>query len=88
MTSRERVRAAVGHRSPDEVLYDNRFTQTTRAKRVAYFGDAAFESCLGNCFAWFRPHLLDARFVEVAPDIPAVAKPENVAAMIEVLQNP
>ncbi len=36
---------------------------------VACYDDAGFESRLGNCFTWLRPHLPDARFVEVAPDI-------------------
>ncbi|HSW00370.1 MAG TPA: uroporphyrinogen decarboxylase family protein [Sedimentisphaerales bacterium] len=69
MTNRERVLAAVGHRSPDKVPYDIRFTQTARATMAAHYGDPEFESRLGNCFTWLRPHLPDARFVEVAPDI-------------------
>ena len=36
---------------------------------AAYYGDPGFESSLGNCFTWLRPHLPDARFVEVAPNI-------------------
>jgi uroporphyrinogen decarboxylase len=34
-----------------------------------YYGDPNFESRLGNCFTWLRPHLPDARFIEVAPNI-------------------
>ena len=69
VTNRERVLAAVGHRQPDKVPYDIRFTQPAHAKMVAYYGDPRFESRLGNCFTWLRPHLPDARFVEVAPNI-------------------
>ena len=69
MTHRERVLAAVSHRAPDKVPYDIRFTQPAHAKMAAYYGDPAFESKLGNCFTWLRPHLPDARFVEVAPNI-------------------
>jgi len=69
MTHRERVLAAVSHRAPDKVPYDIRFTQPAHAKMAAYYGDPAFESRLGNCFTWLRPHLPDARFVEVAPNI-------------------
>lgn len=69
VTNRERVLAAVGHRSLDRVPYDIRFTQPARAKMAAYYGDSGFEAKLGNCFTWLRPHLPDARFTEVAPDI-------------------
>jgi uroporphyrinogen decarboxylase len=34
-----------------------------------YYGDADFESKLGNCFTWLRPYAGDVRFVEVGPDI-------------------
>jgi len=69
VTNRERVLAAVSHRSPDRVPYDIRFTQPAHAKMAEYYGDPRFDSRLGNCFTWLRPHLPDARFVEVAPDI-------------------
>jgi len=69
VTNRERVLAAVNHRPPDKVPYDIRFTQPAHAKMVEYYGDPDFESKLGNCFTWLRPHLPDARFVEVAPNI-------------------
>lgn len=69
MTNRERVLAALAHRRPDKVPYDIRFTQPAHAKMVEYYGDPEFESKLGNCFTWLRPHLPDARFVEVAPNI-------------------
>ncbi|MBP7053201.1 MAG: hypothetical protein KBE65_19515 [Phycisphaerae bacterium] len=69
MTNRERVLATVSHKSPDKVPYDIRFTQPARVKMAAHYGDDRFESKLGNCFTWLRPHLPDARFVEVAPDI-------------------
>ncbi len=69
MTNRERVLAALAHRRPDKVPYDIRFTQPAHAKMVEYCGDPDFASTLGNCFTWLRPHLPDARFVEVAPDI-------------------
>lgn len=48
VTNRERVLAAVGHRSPDRVPYDIRFTQPARAKMAAYYGDSGFEGKLGN----------------------------------------
>jgi len=63
------VLTAVSHRSPDKIPYDVRFTQPACAKMIDYYGDAAFESRLDNCFTWLRPHLPDARFIEVAPDI-------------------
>jgi len=63
------VLAAVNHRSPDKVPYDIRFTQPAHAKMAAYYGDPAFDLRLGNCFTWLRPHLPDARFIEVASDI-------------------
>lgn len=69
MTNRERVLAALAHRRPDKVPYDIRFTQPAHAKMAEYYGDPDFESKLGNCFTWLRPHLPDARFVEVAPNI-------------------
>ena len=56
VTNRERVLAAVSHRSPDKVPYDIRFTQPAHARMVAYYGDPGFESKLGNCFTWLRPH--------------------------------
>jgi uroporphyrinogen decarboxylase len=71
VNNREHVLAAVGHRSPDKVPYDIRFTVPARAKMAAYYGDPDFESHLGNCFTWLRPFLPDARFVEVAPDVSA-----------------
>jgi uroporphyrinogen decarboxylase len=61
--------AALGHRQPDAVPYDIRFTVPARAKMVAHYGDADFEATLGNCFTWLRPHPPGARFVEVAPDV-------------------
>ncbi len=69
MTNRERVLAALAHRRPDTVPYDIRFTQPAHAKMVEYYGDPDFASKLGNCFTWLRPHLPDARFIEVAPGI-------------------
>ncbi len=69
MTNRVRVLAALAHRRPDKVPYDIRFTQPAHATMVEYYGDSDFESKLGNCFTWLRPHLPDARFVEVAPNV-------------------
>ncbi len=69
MTHRERVLASVSHKAPDKVPYDIRFTQPARAKMVEYYADPDFESKLGNCFTWLRPHPPQARFVEVDPDI-------------------
>ena len=69
MTERERVLTALKHQQPDRVPYDIRFTVPAQAKMAAYYGDANFESKLGNCFTWLRPHPPGARFAEVAPDI-------------------
>jgi uroporphyrinogen decarboxylase len=69
VTNRERVLAAVGHRRPDKVPYDIRFTQPARAAMAEYYGDPDFESKLGNCFTWLRPHPPEERFVEVDPDV-------------------
>jgi len=69
VTNRERVLAAINHRSPDKVPYDVRFTQPAHAKMVEYYGDPDFESRLGNCFTWLRPHPPERRYVEVDPDV-------------------
>jgi len=69
VTNRERVLAAVSHRSPDKVPYDIRFTQPAHAKMVKYYADPDFEAKLGNCFTWLRPHPPERRYVEVDPDI-------------------
>ncbi len=69
MNDRERVLTALSHVRPDKVPYDIRFTVPAREKMARYYGDPDFESKLGNCFTWLRPHLPDARFVEVAPNI-------------------
>ena len=69
MTNKERVLAALNHRQPDKTPYDIRFTVPAHAKMVDYFRDADFDSKLGNCFTWLRPHPPGARFVEVAGDI-------------------
>jgi len=60
---------ALNHQQPDKVPYDIRFTQPAHARMAAYYGDADFESKLGNCFTWFRPYPHDVRFRLVAPDI-------------------
>ncbi|MBN1505949.1 MAG: hypothetical protein JW955_03840 [Sedimentisphaerales bacterium] len=69
MTTRERVVTALKHRQPDAVPYDVRFTLPAHANMAKYYGDWDFESKLGNCFTWLRPHPPEARFTEVAPDI-------------------
>jgi uroporphyrinogen decarboxylase len=69
VTNRERVLAALSHRQPNAVPYDIRFTVPARAKMAAHYGDASFESKLGNCFTWLRPHPPGARFSEVTPDV-------------------
>jgi len=69
VTNKERVLAALNHRQPDKTPYDIRFTVPAHAKMVDYFRDADFDSKLGNCFTWLRPHPPGARFVEVAGDI-------------------
>jgi uroporphyrinogen decarboxylase len=69
VTNRERVLAAAGHRAPDKVPYDIRFTQPAQARMVEYYADPDFEARLGNCFTWLRPHPPEARYVEVDPDI-------------------
>jgi len=60
---------ALNHQQPDKVPYDIRFTQPAHARMAEYYGDADFESKLGNCFTWFRPYPHDVRFRLVAPDI-------------------
>ena len=69
MTNRERVFAALAHQRPDAVPYDIRFTVPAGAKMVRHYDDPDFESKLGNCFTWLRPHPPGARFVEVADEI-------------------
>jgi len=69
VTNRERVLTAAGHRAPDRVPYDIRFTQPAHARMVDYYGDPDFEAKLGNCFTWLRPHPPEARYIEVDPDI-------------------
>jgi len=69
MNNRERVLTALNHQQPDKVPYDIRFTQPAHARMAEYYGDADFESKLGNCFTWFRPYPHDVRFRLVAPDI-------------------
>jgi uroporphyrinogen decarboxylase len=69
VNNRERVLKALSHVRPDRAPYDIRFTVPARERMAAYYGDPDFESKLGNCFTWLRPHLPDARFVEVAPNI-------------------
>ena len=69
MTNKERVLAALNHRQPDKTPYDIRFTVPAHAKMVDYFRNADFDSKLGNCFTWLRPHPPGSRFVEVAGDI-------------------
>jgi uroporphyrinogen decarboxylase len=69
VTNRERVLAAVQHRTPDKVPYDIRFTQPAHARMVEYYGDPEFEQKLGNCFTWLRPHPPGARHTQVRPDL-------------------
>ena len=66
---KERVLAALRHQQPDKVPYDIQFTVPARTRMADYYGDPDFESKLGNCFAWLRPHPPGARFEEVEPDI-------------------
>jgi uroporphyrinogen decarboxylase len=68
VTHRERVLVSAGHKVPDKVPYDIRFTQPAHAKMAEYYADPNFEAKLGNCFTWLRPHAPEARFVEVDPD--------------------
>jgi hypothetical protein len=79
MDNRERVFASLGLQKPDRIPYDIQFTQRAHAKMAEFIGPRV------------------RRLLEVvgqdggdiaAPshEIPADAKPENVAAMIEVLQ--
>ena len=49
MTNRERVLASLEHRQPDRVPYNIRFTEPARQAMAAFYGDADFESRLGNC---------------------------------------
>jgi uroporphyrinogen decarboxylase len=68
VTNRERVLAAIQHRSPDKVPYDIRFTQPAHARMAEYYDDPGFEEKLGNCFTWLRPHPPEARYTRVDPD--------------------
>jgi uroporphyrinogen decarboxylase len=49
MTRRERVLAALRHEQPDQTPYHVGFTRRAYEKMVAYTGDPAFASKLGNC---------------------------------------
>ena len=69
MNNRQRVLAAIAYQEPDVVPYDIGFTEPARAKMAAYYGDPDFESKLGNCFTWFRPHPNNIRYRLVGPDI-------------------
>jgi uroporphyrinogen decarboxylase len=69
VTNRERVLAAIQHRSPDKVPYDIRFTQPAHARMVEYYGDPDFEAKLGNCFTWLRPHRPEGRYAQVDPNL-------------------
>jgi uroporphyrinogen decarboxylase len=69
MNNRQCVLAALGHKQPDKVPYDIRFTQKAHAKMAQYYGDPDFVSKLGNCFTWIRPYQEHERFVEVKPNI-------------------
>lgn len=66
---KERVLAALRHQQPDKVPYDIQFTVPARTRMADYYGDPDFESNLGNCFTWLRPHPPGARFEEVEPNI-------------------
>jgi uroporphyrinogen decarboxylase len=63
------VLAAIGHTAPDKAPYDIRFTQPAHANMVEYYGDPQFESTLGNCFTWLRPHPPEARYTQVDVDM-------------------
>ena len=69
MNNRQRVLTALTHKQPDVVPYDIQFTEPARAKMAAYYDDPDFESKLGNCFTWFRPHPRDVRYELVDRDI-------------------
>ncbi len=49
MTVRERVIASLEHRQPDRIPWNIGFTESARATMAAWYGDADFESKLGNC---------------------------------------
>ncbi len=53
MTSRERVLAALQHRSPDKTPYHIGFTAPAYAKMAQYYGDPHFAAKLGNCLTAF-----------------------------------
>jgi uroporphyrinogen decarboxylase len=69
VNNRDRVLTALKHNQPDRVPYDIQFTVPARAKMVDYYDDPGFESKLGNCFTWLRPHPPGARFQEIRPNI-------------------
>ncbi len=69
MTDKEHVFAALRHQQSDRVPYDIQFTVPARRHMIDYYGDPNFESALGNCFLWLRPHPPGMRFEEVTPDV-------------------
>jgi len=50
MTTRERFFTAISHKQPDKVPYNILFTKVAHQKMVDFYGDAEFESRIGNCF--------------------------------------
>jgi len=59
MTPRERVVAALEHRQPDAAPYHVTFTEPARRAMASWYGNADFESSLGNCLLVLRTRLVD-----------------------------
>jgi uroporphyrinogen decarboxylase len=68
VTPRERVLAALQHRSPDKTPYQIGFTAPAYAKMAEYYGDPHFAAKLGNCLTAFGTEPADG-WREVEPDI-------------------
>lgn len=68
MTNRERVLASLRHQQPDKTPYTIGFTQKAHAKMAAFYGDAGFDSKIGNCFTMLATAPAGA-WQEVEPDV-------------------
>jgi uroporphyrinogen decarboxylase len=68
MTNRERVTMSLNHEQPDRAPYCIGFTQVAHAKMVEFYGDAQFETHLGNALAGMGTEAPGA-WREIRPDI-------------------
>lgn len=72
MTEREKVISAIGHRQPDRTPYHVTFTEPARTRMAEFYGDADFETGLGNCLEVIRMRLPYRQ----VPDRPSVWEDE------------